>query len=533
MKNEFDNLPFEDGKPGSLGEAFGGFTPEMPEGSWEKLTARRERKKRLIFWWIFPVLIMGVGIGSFLLWKSNRINSEEELEVRNQQIPSKIQQEKGGNRILVPDSFVQEKETVFAPKPDSPLSVSSPSKLSQIPTQSEKSQKQTKAVSKRLTSVKVENPAKRYAEISSQKKRTDTKKNWGFYPNAGSSSFVKSEVETKSRINFKSVKGKILEEANGPNDLVKSSKSSFIEDKSAINPMGFSGKADKEAETSLKPEIAGILQNPPLEKEATGSSVNPETPSERTSISSQEVNAAKVVSLDSTVVVKTDSLTLVMKNEPKDSVAGEKKARKKMGLEIGITASYIRQSISVQSPLISGGEQILQSPVSVKPMWGGNLQVKVSIPVWRKISLYPLLECGALIQKMEFNKNAGASAPVKLIKTADGISGSPIQKSENYFQESVFYLPGMGLEAGFSFTESFNLRSGFVYSRLFSSGGQANAVISNPAMWLSAQYQIRKKWSLKAEIRRFEMKSQLLSDTPSSSQNLQIGLGLVWKLNDE
>ena len=135
-----------------------------------------------------------------------------------------------------------------------------------------------------------------------------------------------------------------------------------------------------------------------------------------------------------------------------------------------------------------------------------------------------------LYQQMTFQKEPGASAPVKLIQTADGIAGAPVLQPGTYSKETVYLLPGAGLEAGYSLTESFELRAGAVYAWVFLTQKDQKPAIIQPGYWLAAQYQLRKRWSLKAEIRRFGMKTQLLPEAASTSENLQLGLGLVWKV---
>ena len=62
MTNEFDpHSPESEGQPGSLGDAFGGFMPDMPEGSWDRLNERRKKRRRGFLWWLFPALLLSVG----------------------------------------------------------------------------------------------------------------------------------------------------------------------------------------------------------------------------------------------------------------------------------------------------------------------------------------------------------------------------------------------------------------------------------------------------------------------------------------
>jgi hypothetical protein len=274
-----------------------------------------------------------------------------------------------------------------------------------------------------------------------------------------------------------------------------------------------------------------IAQNP--DKTEMVNDHNPTTEAKKsaeTNVVSQAVSPKDGIEpkSDSVVLPKVDS-TSNLATAPKDSVRKEL-AKRKLGFELGLSGLYVQQQLSVQTAAQTGAEQVLQSPVSVRPVFGGNLQFKLNVPLGPKFSLLPLLETSMLYQQMTFQKEPGASAPVKLIQTADGIAGAPVLQPGTYSKETVYLLPGAGLEAGYVLTESFELRAGAVYSRVFSTQNDQKPAIIQPGYWLAAQYQLRNRWSVKAEIRRFGMKTQLLPEAASTSENLQLGLGLVWKV---
>lgn len=297
-------------------------------------------------------------------------------------------------------------------------------------------------------------------------------------------------------------------------------------------------KANKESVSNLpsKKETNGggemIAQNPG-EPEKTGT-YNNSTTEARKSAETNEVSQATTSKdvtepkADSVVPPKVDSSSNLA-TAPKDSVRKEL-AKRKLGFELGLSGLYVQEQLSVQSAAQTGAEQVLQSPVSVRPVFGGNLQFKMKVPVGAKFSLLPVLETSLLYQQMTFQKEPGASAPVKLIQTADGIAGAPVLQPGTYSKETVYLLPGAGLEASYALTESCELRAGAMYSWVFSTQKVQKPAIIQPGYWLAAQYQLRKRWSVKAEIRRFGMKTQLLPEAASTSENLQLGLGLVWKV---
>lgn len=297
-------------------------------------------------------------------------------------------------------------------------------------------------------------------------------------------------------------------------------------------------KASKESVSNLpsvKEKNGGvdmIAQNP----DKTENAVTDHNPSAaaknsaETTVVSQAVSpkAGTELKADSVVTEKVDSTSNLVA-APKDSVRKEL-AKRNLGFELGLSGLYVQQQLSVQSAAHTGTEQVLQSPVSIRPVFGGNLQFKMRVPVGAKFSLLPLVETSLLYQQMTFQKEPGASAPVRLIQTADGIAGAPVLQAGTYSKETIYLLPGAGLEAGYAWTNSFEFRAGAVYSWVFSTQEDQKPAIIQSGYWLAAQYQLRKRWCVKAEIRRFGMKTQLLPETASTSENLQLGLGLVWKV---
>ncbi len=222
---------------------------------------------------------------------------------------------------------------------------------------------------------------------------------------------------------------------------------------------------------------------------------------------------------------KVDSI-LDLTNASKDSVRREL-TKRKLGFELGLSGLYIQQQLSVQSAAQTGAEQVLQSPVSLRPVLGGNLQFKLKVSIGAKCFLLPLLETSVLHQRMTFQKEPGASAPVKLIQTADGIAGAPVLQPGTYSKETVYLLPGAGLEAGYAWTNSFELRAGAIWSWVFTNGQEEKPQLIQPGYWLAAQYRLQKGWSIRTEIRRMEMSARILSSASSDSRNLILGFGFV------
>jgi hypothetical protein len=228
---------------------------------------------------------------------------------------------------------------------------------------------------------------------------------------------------------------------------------------------------------------------------------------------------------DSVLPPKVDS-TINLATASKDSVRKEL-AKRKFGFELGLSVHYVQQKLTVQNAAQTGAEQEMQSPVSLRPVFGGNLQFKMMVPIGTKFSLLPLLETSVLHRQMTFQKEPGASAPVKLIYTSEGISGSPVLKPSRYSVATWYWLPGAGMELGYVPSPAFSMRAGIVFSQVFFSQTAQKPGFSQPGMWLAAQYQLQRFWSLRTEIRRMEMSAQLLPSASSNSRNLFLGFGFV------
>ena len=90
-------------------------------------------------------------------------------------------------------------------------------------------------------------------------------------------------------------------------------------------------------------------------------------------------------------------------------------------------------------------------------------------------------------------------------------------------------MPSIGFEAGYQLNNRFSFRAGAGWAWIFSNTKATAPSLSNPVLLAALHYQIRKRLQIKAEIRHFALKSAALPETQAKSQNLQIGLGLVWK----
>ncbi len=518
MTNEFDpHSPQSEGQPGSLGDAFGGYMPDMPEGSWERLNDRRKKRRRGFIWWLLPALLLGVGLSAYWLVKHNRL--EESVVISTQpkmekakEIPSESASVSGVEKNTETKMTVPSVEKQPAPNSEEPLPIQNqPKETTQSKPTSERSSKGeiVKSTPSETTTEKV---------IASQLVLAQTKKKRN-----------RKSTEVKSKIEISKSTSAIVsrKESNGK-------RIASCEVRSEQGPQ----KASKEVVSNLpsEKETNGgeevIAQNPDkTENVVTDHNPTTETnSSEETTVVSQAVSPKDGIEpkADSVVTPKVDT-TSNLATAPKDSVRKEL-AKRNLSFELGLSGLFVQQQLSVKSAAQTGAEQVLQSPVSVRPMFGGNLQCKLNIPLGAKFSLIPLLETSLLYQQMTFQKEPGASAPVKLIQTADGIAGAPVLQPGTYSKETVYMLPGAGLEAGYALTSSFELRAGAVYAWVFSTQKDQKPAIIQPGYWLAAQYQLRKRWSVKAEIRRFGMKTQLLPETASTSENLQLGLGLVWKV---
>jgi hypothetical protein len=518
MNNEFDpQFPESEGQPGSLGDAFGGYMPDMPEGSWERLNDRRKKRRRGLFWWLLPAFLVGMGFGAY--WMIQHNSAKESVVISTQ---PKIENAK---------EIPSEKAYASTIEKNTESKISVPSNEKQPAVNSEETRPaQNQATEKAENKPTFERSLKE--EMANVKgSKTSTEK-------APGSNLVLTQ--TKKKRNRKSTEVKSGIEITRMTSAIVSGKGSTGKTftSSEVRSEKVQQKANKESVSNLpsQKETNGgedmIAQSPNKTKNV----VNDLNPTAETKNSAETTVVSQAVSpkdgtepkADSVVQPKLDSTSNLV-TVPKDTVRKEL-AKRHLGFEFGLSGLSLQQQFAVQSAAQTGAEQVLQSPVSLRPVFGGNFQFKMKVPFGAKFSLLPLLETSLLYQQMTFQKEPGASAPVRLIQTADGITGAPVLQPGTYSKETVYLLPGAGLEAGFALTESFELRAGAVYSWVFSTQKDQKPAIIQPGYWLAAQYQFRKRWSVKAEIRRFGMKTQLLSDAASTSENLQLGIGLVWKV---
>ncbi len=518
MTNEFDpHSPQSEGQPGSLGDAFGGYMPDMPEGSWERLNDRRKKRRRGFIWWLFPAFLLGVGLSAYWLVKHNKpeesvvISTQPKME-KAKEMPSESASVSGvekntETKMTVPSL---EKQSASNSEETHPAQ-NQPKETTESKPASERSSKGEMTKVKEFETSTENVPGSNLVLTQTKKKRNrkSTEVKSKIEIPATSSALVSKKESTGKRIASREVRSE-----QGPQKVNKESVSNHP-----------SGK-----ETNGGGEV--ITQNP----NKTENVVTDHNPTTEAKKSAETTVVSEAVSQKDGIEPKADSMetpkvdsTSNLATAPRDSVRKEL-AKRKLGFELGLSGLYVQQQLSVQTAAQKGAEQVLQSPVSVRPVFGGNLQFKMKVPVGAKFSLLPVLETSLLYQQMTFQKEPGASAPVKLIQTADGIAGAPVLQPGTYSKETVYLLPAAGLEASYALTESFELRAGAVYAWVFSTQKDQKPAIIQPGYWLAAQYQLRKRWTVKAEIRRFGMKTQLLPEAASTSENLQLGLGLVWKL---
>jgi hypothetical protein len=519
MTNEFDpHSPESEGQPGSLGDAFGGFMPDMPEGSWERLNDRRKKRRRGLFWWLLPAFLVGMGFGAY--WMIQHNSAKESVVISTQpkienakEIPSEKAyastiEKNTESKISVPSN---EKQPAVN-SDESRQTENQPSEVLENQPTSDRFPKGETTKVKELEASGLKTPSSNLVLTQTKKKRNKN------------ASEVKSAIETNKmssgEVSRKESTGKIVAFAD-----VRSAKASRKKTK------GNAANRPSEKEPNANDEDVTVQKQPNSQNEiadqnsieSNHSKLEPGSVSQ--AVSPKDGNEPKADSVVPPKVDSTSNLAIV----PKDTVRKEL-AKRHLGFELSLSGLSLQQQFAVQSAAQTGAEQVLQSPVSLRPVFGGNFQFKMKVPFGAKFSLLPLLETSLLYQQMTFQKEPGASAPVRLIQTADGITGAPVLQTGTYSKKTVYLLPGAGLEAGYVLTESFELRAGAVYSWVFSTQKDQKPAIIQPGYWLAAQYQFRKRWSVKAEIRRFGMKTQLLSDAASTSENLQLGIGLVWKV---
>ncbi len=513
MTNEFDpHSPESEGQPGSLGDAFGGFMPDMPEGSWERLNERRKKRRRGFLWWLFPALLLSVG--AYLLIQKDK---SAEAMLTKSGPPTLVSKEISSESTS--DSEVEkntEAKTVGPPERKQPSEILDESERSINP-QAESTEDRTAsapASKGKINEVpEVDKSTERLiaANISFQptkkkrsRKQTETKS--GLEIAKSSSIFIKKE-STRNQLTS--------------NEVLSESKTHLTKKESASSTV-----SSKQLNGGIEEVIA---QKPGMsENEIIGSKPLPEDQkSAEANVVSQAVSPKDSIEpkIDFVAPPKVDSI-LNLANNPKDSVR-RKLAKRKFGFELGLSVHYVQQKLTVQNAAQTGAEQEMQSPVSLRPVFGGNLQFKMRVPIVSNFALLPLLETSVLHRRMTFQTEPGASALVKLIQTADGISGAPVLQPGTYSKETDYLLPGAGLEASYALIGSLELRAGAVWSWVFSNRQEQIPRLIQPAYWLAAQYHLQRRWSIRTEIRRMEMSAQLLPSASSNSRNLFLGFGFV------
>ena len=513
MTNEFDpHSPESEGQPGSLGDAFGGFMPDMPEGSWDRLNERRKKRRRGFLWWLFPALLLSVGA----YWLIQKDKSAEAM-LATTQPESHVSKE-----ISTARTSVSKAEKNTEAKTSEPTERKQPSGISDesertINPQAESTEDRTasnlasKEKTYELAEVKKSNEkpiASNLSIIPTKKKRTrklsDTKSGFEI---AKSSPCVEMKEAAQNQLASKDFRS----ESNA--QIRKKESASSTVSALKLNEGGEELIAQKPHIT--KDEVTD--SNLPAENQkSTDANVVAQSVSPKDSIGSK---------IDFVALQKVDS-TSNLSITPKDSVRREL-AKRKFGFELGLSGLYVQHQLSVQSAEQTGSEQVLQSPVSVRPVFGGNLQFKMRVPMGSKFALLPLLETSVLHRRMTFQTEPGPSALVKLIQTADGISGAPVLQPGTYSKETDYLLPGAGLEASYALIGSLELRAGAVWSWVFTNKQEQKPRLIQPAYWLAAQYHLQRRWSIRSEIRRMDMSARLLPSASSNSRNLFLGFGFV------
>jgi hypothetical protein len=486
--------------------------PDMPEGSWDRLNERRKKRPLGFLWWLFPALLLSVGA----YWLIQKDKSAEAVLTKSE---PPIHVSKEISSASTSDSKVEKNTEAKTAGPIARKQASGISDESErsVNPQAESTEDRTafdlaskgKAYEVAAGEKSNEKPiASNLSIIPTKKKRTrkqsDTKSGFEI---AKSSPFVGMKEAAQNQLASKDIRSESIAQ------ITKKERAS-----SPVSALKLNGGGEEliaQEPDKTKNEVTD--SNPPAENQKSAdANVVAQSVSPKDSIESK---------IDFVALRKVDS-TSNLSITPKDSVRKEL-AKRKFGFELGLSGLYVQHQLSVQNAEQTGAEQVLQSPVSVRPVFGGNLQFKMRVPIGSKFALLPLLETSVLHRQMTFQKEPGASALVKLIQTADGISGAPVLQPGTYSKETVYLLPAAGLEAGYALIGSLELRAGAVWSWVFTNQQEQKPRLIQPAYWLAAQYQLQRRWSIRSEIRRMEMSAQLLPSASSNSRNLFLGFGFV------
>ena len=533
MKEELHNDQNEnEPKPGTLGNSFDAFQPAMPSGSWERLEERRKKKSRLPFWWLPLLFVAGLGLSVWVFTDNSLKNIFIEsvdiqvIDVKKgvSTMPeSKSETHKENEEVATSDNTNSNESSAKANNDINKNVAIKPTKSKRV---DEMNGFENQIVeSKKPLAFEKPNPL-------AGKQNTKGVSHLKNVPNT--MAFVNSDHQERNAKTSKGVdrlaeSGVFLNEKDPSNSkkIAQESGSGFESTKSRIE---LKEKKPEEIDETIEIDGQENASVPPIEnrnipdnqsEKANSGALQPqEAKQEKTptiATFSETTDSAKASSrpnLNPETVVKTDSNKALGNLNWKERI------------EVGFTAFIVNQNVSIPVSILSNAETSINKIANLTPLWGGSATARLKIPISKRWSLYPMVELAIQTQSVQYLEKPGASAPIKLIKTDQGIVGNPLFTERTYWKTIHFFLPSAGLEASFELNRKISFRTGFSFAWYFDvKMGSAQI----PTYAFATQYQLKNNFFLRTELKFYDYKKPF-AGVEATSRNLQLGLGLVWKL---
>lgn len=504
---------FDENTPGSLGKPYEGFAPNMPEGSWERLAARR-KNRRLAFWWWLPALFLAVGS---LIWWS--IEPETVL-FKSEDIAFQP------NRATVsPDT---KNEKTILPSPKESLADKQPEVISSIQRSENTSENNRQQVvneasfpapgSEKLTSqsaLQTSEAVMKTVALASGKRKDKEKR------------LKKKEIRERHFQPEHSASNPLIAEATDEKE--RKTKSNERQATSAfqqiepviINKAGW-GEPDK-------PEPAQSTA-----KSNSESSVLTDAKSDDPQVIDKRKNVVEPIQqkipdeLDSTEI-KRDLKAKETIVQALDSLNKQIAADQQLGFELLFGTSIVGQSVDL-NPILFNEEVRILEPLQSKPLWGAQVGVRLRIPLGKSWTIFPAFDLGLLQQAVQYKQSAGGLSGTKLVRTDNGIIGVPEIAERVFWENRTLVLPAAGVEVGYRVSTQLQWRAGVQMAWV---AGQSNETqsptITNPMLLTGMHYQINRRWNLRLDMRYFGAQ-QMTKGPLSTSRNLMMCFGMAYKI---
>jgi hypothetical protein len=564
--SEAQNLnDFNPELPGNLGNAFDSFAPEMPEGSWERLSVLRNKRKRFFLWWTIPALLVSLALGTWFGY--NVLHSKEEVLAVNgiqnegNDIQNKVYSGSGKLENGRADQNLNSNQVKFTDKAQS--SEVNPTKnriLNEIVQKQPNEPKQANALvigdnqvegkksgilsrsnSETIIPLNIENKSIEQVEKDNlEKEKIENVFNSMDVKNENPlgkpllSASISSRNESYSKEKHSIQKGR--EDQSPQKNEIRNSSQNAFSNYSTVKTTDSLIESSKSGQNLNGNKSAGtdFSSETPLHLGASNQSlINANDAKVLISQENPEANQTPYVTAKENLKTKNQ----LADSSDSDSEATETAFRKdtakaqimetqKPGLEIGIGALIVGQSLKI-SAIDLNTERSIEEPLQVKPMRGANISLKIRIPLSTHWNILPCVDFSMLSQSVQYKEVAGGLAPIKLTKTENGFVGAPRVEERNFWKNRWLPMPSAGLEISYRINSELDFRAGLSFAWIEQSK-EKSPIVNAPTYSFALLYQIAKRWALRTEGRYFSM-SQSIPGPNASSQNLMLGFGLVWR----